>query len=642
MTALPPKLARTAVAAMIATAALTTPAPAAAAAVPDLPTAVAGNPFVDGWYADPDTIVHGDTYWVYPTTSKPYAEQTYLDAFSSTDLVHWTKHSTVLTTADVSWAKYALWAPAPIARNGRYYLYFAANDIQSDSALGGIGVAVADHPAGPYRDALGRPLIGRFHHGAQPIDQDVFIDDDGQAYLYYGGWGHANVVKLNPDMVSLGTFADGATYREITPAGYVEGPQMFKRGGRYYLMWSEGGWTGPDYSVSYAIADSPTGPFTRLDKVLAQDPAVARGSGHNSVVNVPGTDIWYIVYHRRPLGETDGNHRHLAYDRLHFNPDGTIRRVTMKVQDDFADGNSYGWKTYGGSWSVPGGRLQAGSSAGGKALLDTNFGDFTQDTDVTVTSGGGDAGLVFRATRPTAGVDGYAGYYAGISPAGRVVLGRADNSWTPLGSAPLAVDVGAAHRLRVTAVGTSIKVYVDDLVTPKISVTDATFASGGNGVRVFNAAAAFDNVAVGPAVGAAVNLARGRPATGSTPCAAGEGPEKAVNGTVNGGNGDKFCSTAPNAWLSVDLGAPRSISRFEVAHAQAGGEAAGLNTRAFGISVSDDGTTWRKVVDVAGNSAATTVHPVSGASGRHVRLDVSAPTGTADQATRIYELRAFG
>ncbi|MFJ6671868.1 family 43 glycosylhydrolase [Actinosynnema sp. NPDC091369] len=642
MATLPMKLATTALTALLAAGVATAAPRAVAAAAPDLPTAVAGNPFVDGWYADPDTIVHGDTYWVYPTTSKTYAEQTYLDAFSSQDLVHWTKHSNVLTTAAVSWAKYALWAPAPIARNGRYYLYFAANDIQSDSALGGIGVAVADHPAGPYRDAIGRPLIGQFHNGAQPIDQDVFIDDDGQAYMYYGGWGHANVVKLNPDMVSLGTFPDGSTFREITPAGYVEGPQMFKRGGKYYLMWSEGGWTGPDYSVSYAMADSPTGPFTRLDKVLAQDPAVARGSGHNSVANVPGTDIWYIVYHRRPLSETDGNHRQLAYDRLHFNADGTIRRVAMKVQDNFADDNAHGWKTHGGTWTVPGGRLQAGASAGGKALLDTNFGDFTQDTDVTITSGGGDAGLVFRASRAAVGVDSYSGYYAGITPAGRVVLGRADNSWTPLASAPLKVDVGTTYRLRVTAVGSSIKVYVGDMATPRIGVTDATFASGGNGVRVFNAAAAFDNVAVGPAVGGEVNLALGRPATGSTPCAAGEGPEKAVNGTVTGGNTDKFCSAAPGAWLAVDLGSTRSISRFEVAHAQAGGEDAGFNTRAFGLSVSNDGTTWRRVVDVTGNSAATTVHPVTGVAGRYVRLDVGVPTGNADIATRVYELRAFG
>ncbi|WP_407109739.1 glycoside hydrolase family 43 protein [Streptomyces sp. DSM 116494] len=361
---------------------LTTMSPTVAVAAPDYPTAEAGNPFVDGWYADPDIAVYDGAYWVFPTTSRPYDQQTHLDAFSSTDLVHWKKHSEVLTREDISWAERAMWAPAPIERDGRYYLYFAANDIQNDSQPGGIGVAVADRPEGPYEDALGRPLISRFHNGAQPIDQDVFIDDDGQAYMYYGGWGHANVVKLNPDMTSLGTFDDGSTYREITPADYVEGSQMFKRDGKYYLMWSEGGWTGPDYSVSYAISDSPTGPFEKIDKVLAQDPAVARGSGHNSVVNVPGTDIWYIFYHRRPLSETDGNHRQLAYDRMHFRPDGTIRRIEMKVRDNFADGNALGWKTYGGSWEATGGRYRAAPSSGGKALLDTDFADFTQEADV--------------------------------------------------------------------------------------------------------------------------------------------------------------------------------------------------------------------------------------------------------------------
>ncbi|MFE3206710.1 family 43 glycosylhydrolase [Streptomyces niveus] len=460
-------------------------------------TAGAGNPFVDGWYADPDITMYDDTYWVYPTTSKAYAEQTYLDAFSSTDLVNWTKHEKVLTTADVEWAEYAVWAPAPVERNGKYYLFFAANDIQNDSSLGGIGVAVADKPEGPYSDALGRPLVGQFHNGAQPIDQDVFIDDDGQAYMYYGGWGHANVVKLNDDMTSLGTFADGSTYKEITPADYVEGSQMFKRDGRYYLMWSEGGWTGPDYSVSYAISDSPTGPFEKIEKVLAQDPAVAKGSGHNSVVNVPGTDIWHIFYHRRPLSESAGNNRQLAYDRMYFRPDGTIEPVTMRVRDDFADGNSLGWRTYGGSWSAGSGSYRAKSSPGGKALLDTNFADFTYDADVRVTSGRGDAGLIFRAARPAVGVDSYAGYYAGIGPTGKVVLGRADDgAWTPLNSAQLPLPTRRDHHLRISAVGSAIKVYVDDMATPAISVTDDTYRSGANGVRVFDTAAAFDNVSV--------------------------------------------------------------------------------------------------------------------------------------------------
>ena len=462
--------------------------------LPDYSTAEAGNPFVDGWYADPDVAIYDNEYWVFPTSSRVYEEQTYLDAFSSRDLVNWTRHRNVLTIDDVSWAHKAVWAPAPVARNGKYYLYFAANDIQSNAELGGIGVAVADRPEGPYVDALGKPLIGQFVNGAQPIDQDVFIDSDGQAYMYYGGWGHSNVVRLNADMTSLGTFADGTTFREITPENYVEGPQMFKRNGRYYLMWSEGGWTGPNYAVSYAMSDSPTGPFTRLSRVLSQDPAVARGSGHNSVLNIPGTDSWYIFYHRRPLNLTDANQRQVSYDRMYFNADGTIRPVTMLVKDNFDDRNAIGWTTYGGSWSTAGGAYTATPSAGGKALLVTNFGDLVYDATVNLKPGNGDAGVVFRATQPATGVDSYRGYYAGISAAGRVLLGRADNGWTPLASAPMTIRPGRAYHLRVEAVGSSITVYVDG--GRKLSATDASFASGANGVRVFNVGATFDDLAI--------------------------------------------------------------------------------------------------------------------------------------------------
>jgi hypothetical protein len=221
------------------------------------------------------------------------------------------------------------------------------------------------------------------------------------------------------------------------------------------------------------------------------------------------------------------------------------------------------------------------------------------------------------------------------------VLGRAANNWTQLGTANLTVAVGTTYHLRVTAAGSSLKVYVDDLATPKISVTDATYAAGADGLRVFNAAAAFDNVAVGAPTGPGTNLAQGRPATGSTPCAASEGPEKAVNGTVNGGNADKFCSSVAGAWLQVDLGATKSIGRFEVAHAQAGGEAAAYNTKAFTIAVSTDGVTWTPVVNVTNNTAATSTHPVTGVSGRYLRLTAGTPTQGTGGAARIYELRAY-
>jgi beta-xylosidase len=290
---------------------------------------MAGNPVFKGWYADPEATIFGKEYWIYPTFSAPYNEQVLFDAFSSTDLIHWTKHSSILDTQRVKWARRAMWAPAIIQKANRYFLFFGANDIQSNVEKGGIGVAVADKPGGPFHDYLGKPLIDKIINGAQPIDQFIFHDKDGKYYIIYGGWGHCNIAQLNNDFTGLAPFADGTTYKEITPDKYVEGPFMFFKGGHYYFMWSEGGWGGPDYSVAYAMADSPTGPFKRVGKILQQDPSVATGAGHHSVIQVPGTDKWFIVYHRRPPGETDANHRVTCIDEMHFDENGNILPVLI-------------------------------------------------------------------------------------------------------------------------------------------------------------------------------------------------------------------------------------------------------------------------------------------------------------------------
>lgn len=297
-----------------------------------------GNPVFPGWYADPEGVIFNKQYWIYPTYSDKYEKQVFFDAFSSPDLVTWTKHPRILDTTAVKWAKKAMWAPAILEKDDKYFIFFGANDVHPGE-VGGIGVAVADNPAGPFRDYLGKPLVGEIHNGAQPIDQYVFKDKDGQYYLLYGGWGHCNIAKLNDDFTGFTPFADGTTFREITPKGYVEGPTMFIRNGKYYFMWSEGGWTGPDYSVAYAVADSPFGrsdgqksadrAFERVGKILQQDPAVATGAGHHSVIHVPNTDDWYIVYHRRPLTETDGNHRETCIDRMYFDENGAIKPVKI-------------------------------------------------------------------------------------------------------------------------------------------------------------------------------------------------------------------------------------------------------------------------------------------------------------------------
>src|SRR5579859_327707 len=198
-----------------------------------------GNPVFPGWYADPEAAIFGQQYWIYPTYSAPYDQQVFFDAFSSPDLVHWTKHSRILDTNAVTWARRAMWAPAVAERNGKYYFFFGANDIHEENKeIGGIGVAIADHPEGPFRDLLGKPLVNQIRNGAQPIDQFVFRDRDGQDYLIYGGWSHCNIERLKPDFTGLLPFPDGTIFKEITPEHYVEGPMMFLKGGKYYLMWS--------------------------------------------------------------------------------------------------------------------------------------------------------------------------------------------------------------------------------------------------------------------------------------------------------------------------------------------------------------------------------------------------------------------
>lgn len=297
------------------------------------------NPVIDGWYADPEGVILENKYWIYPTYSARYEKQVFLDAFSSTDMVTWKKHSQVLDTSKIKWAKMAMWAPAIIQKDNRYFLFFSANDIQSkqrnkkaDDTLGGIGIAVADHPGGPFNDYLGKPLINKFYNNAQPIDQYVFKDGDGQYYIIYGGWGRCNVGKLKDDFTGLIPFSDSMPVKEITPKGYVEGPTMFIRNGKYYLMWSEGGWTNGTYKVAYGVSDNVFGPFERKATVLEADEAVATGAGHHSVINIPGTDEWYMVYHRRPIPNLDRDHRVVCIDRMLFDNNGDIKNVKMTFE----------------------------------------------------------------------------------------------------------------------------------------------------------------------------------------------------------------------------------------------------------------------------------------------------------------------
>lgn len=298
-----------------------------------------GNPIIEGWYADPEGVIFNNKYWIYPTFSAKYKDEVFLDAFSSTDMVNWKKHPRIIDTSIIKWASRAIWAPAIVKKDNHYFLFFSANDIQSkkrngvkDDHNGGIGIAIASKPDGPYKDYLGKPLINQFYNDAQPIDQFVFQDKDKQYYIMYGGWGRCNIGKLNKDFTALVPFENGELVKEITPKGYVEGPTMFIRKGIYYLMWSEGGWTNGSYKVAYARANNVFGPFERENTILEADATVATGAGHHSVMNIPGTDEWYIVYHRRPIPNLDRDHRVTCIDKLYFNTDGSIQKVKMTFE----------------------------------------------------------------------------------------------------------------------------------------------------------------------------------------------------------------------------------------------------------------------------------------------------------------------
>ncbi len=303
----------------------------------------AANPIVDGWYADPQVRRFGDTWWLFPTRSHAFKDQVALDAFSSKDLKTWTKHANILTTNEVKWAKGAVWAPDVHEVNGKYYLFFGANDTYPASGrraddepckepglqrYGGIGVAVADKPEGPYRDLLGKPLIDRFWNAAQPIDQYVFLYK-GSWYMVYGGWGRCNLVKLSNDFKSLIPLEDGKMWRDFTPKGYVEGSVIFERKGKWYFMYSAGAWTRDNYCVNYSVSDSPFGPYEYKGSVMGTQRPLATGAGHHSMICVPGTDDWYICYHRRPIPSKGSNHRVTCIDRIYFDENGDIKPVVM-------------------------------------------------------------------------------------------------------------------------------------------------------------------------------------------------------------------------------------------------------------------------------------------------------------------------
>lgn len=275
------------------------------------------NPIVNGYYADPEARFYEGKYYIYVTRSfTEYEKQLNIDAFSSTDLVTWEKHEGIIQMEDFPHMYRATWAPTIIEKNGKYYLIFATNDIHSDEEAGGLEIAVSNTPDGPFRGYLGKPLVGEFINGAQPIDAHLFKDDDGTIYLYYGGWSHCNVAVMNDDMTGFVPFEDADLFKEITPPSYVEGPCMLKKGDTYFFMWSKGNWTDGSYSVCYATSKSPLSGFTEPKTILQRQDGIAEGPGHHGYLHIEENDTWLIVYHRRFIGDKEIGNRVLCIDEM--------------------------------------------------------------------------------------------------------------------------------------------------------------------------------------------------------------------------------------------------------------------------------------------------------------------------------------
>ncbi|MDQ8184189.1 family 43 glycosylhydrolase [Pelagicoccus sp. SDUM812002] len=277
--------------------------------------AVAPSPVLPEFTADPAIRVFGDLYYIYPTSDRPYWNTTEFAVWSSPNLIDWQKEGIILDiTQDVSWANNNAWAPDCIERDGKYYFYFCGE--------GNIGVAIGESPTGPFKDALGKPFIANANHKTYTIDPHAFIDDDGQAYLYFGN-GTPTVYRLNDDMISFNSEPIEIPLRE-----FREGIVVFKREGLYYFMWSIDDARSPDYRVGWGVSESPYGPVRTPDSeenfiVLRQNGA-AKGTAHHSIVKVPGTDRWYVAYHRHAVPGGGGYKRETCLVRMEFDDSGNI------------------------------------------------------------------------------------------------------------------------------------------------------------------------------------------------------------------------------------------------------------------------------------------------------------------------------
>ena len=278
----------------------------------------AQRPIIQTKYtADPAPMVYNDTVFLYTTHDEDDAEgfkmQDWL-LYTSTDMVNWTDHGVVASLKSFDWVKRdnGAWAEQVVERNGKFYMYCPIHG-------NGIGVLVSDSPYGPFKDPLGKPLVWQKEHW-DDIDPTVFIDEDGQAYMY---WGNPNCyyVKLNEDMIS---YSGDIVKLKETPEHYQEGPWFYKRNGHYYLAFAS---TCCPEGIGYAMSDSPTGPWKTKGYIMR--PTERTRGNHPGIMDYKGKSYVFGLNYDLLKLETNTHYerRSVSVAEMHYNEDGTIQEV---------------------------------------------------------------------------------------------------------------------------------------------------------------------------------------------------------------------------------------------------------------------------------------------------------------------------
>lgn len=288
----------------------------------------AQNPLIrDQFTADPSARVFGDKVYIFPshdilaTEGKGRKDWFCMEdyhVFSSSDLTHWTDHGIIVEQNKVNWVKpnsYSMWAPDCVERNGKYYFYFPSIPKDSINYKKGftVGVAIASKPEGPY------VLEPNPIKSVRGIDPNVFIDKDGQAYLY---WSQGNIyaARLKESMTELDS--EVKILGDLPSKGLKEGPYMFERNGIYYLTYPHV--ENKIERLEYATSDNPLGPF-KVTGVIMDESPTGCWTNHHSIIEFKKQ--WYLFYHHNDLSPQFDKARSIRADYLNFNPDGTIQKV---------------------------------------------------------------------------------------------------------------------------------------------------------------------------------------------------------------------------------------------------------------------------------------------------------------------------